>query len=159
MLIDTPPVLAVADTVVIAPQAGTVFLVARTEQSTLGELRESHQAPGGGVQVRAAHLQRAGPEQATLWLRLRYMATIVYGYKRYGYKYQAYQYKNSQKHDPTTPLALTWLTSLVAAYAGADPALAWPTQHGRHRRSAEVPHRSPRRVLAACRWCWRWPMP
>ncbi|PRW82931.1 tyrosine protein kinase, partial [Pseudomonas simiae] len=53
VLIDTSPVLAVADTAVIAPQAGTVFLVARAEQSTLGELQESiKRLAQAGVQVK-----------------------------------------------------------------------------------------------------------
>jgi len=42
VLIDTPPVLAASDTAVLAPQAGAVFLVARAEITTMGELHESN---------------------------------------------------------------------------------------------------------------------
>ncbi|ODV41744.1 tyrosine protein kinase [Cupriavidus sp. UYMMa02A] len=41
VLIDTPPVLAVADTAVLAARCGTVFLVTRFEATTIGEVTES----------------------------------------------------------------------------------------------------------------------
>jgi tyrosine-protein kinase Etk/Wzc len=41
VLIDSPPVLAVADTLIMGPQMGGVFLVARAGVSTTGELQES----------------------------------------------------------------------------------------------------------------------
>jgi tyrosine-protein kinase Etk/Wzc len=53
VLIDTPPVLAVSDTQVLAPLVGAVFLVARAELSTLGELQETSKRLGqAGVAVR-----------------------------------------------------------------------------------------------------------
>jgi tyrosine-protein kinase Etk/Wzc len=53
VLIDTPPVLAVSDTQVLAQHAGTVFLVARAEVTALGELQESTKRLGQtGVQVK-----------------------------------------------------------------------------------------------------------
>ncbi len=41
VLIDTPPVLAVSDTAVLASRCGTVFLVTRFEKTTIGEVAES----------------------------------------------------------------------------------------------------------------------
>ncbi|KAI3595330.1 Tyrosine-protein kinase [Cupriavidus necator H850] len=41
VLIDTPPVLAVADTAILAARCGTVFLVTRFEKTTIGEIAES----------------------------------------------------------------------------------------------------------------------
>lgn len=41
VIIDSPPVLVAADTAAMAGQAGTVLLVARSNKSTLGDLRES----------------------------------------------------------------------------------------------------------------------
>jgi tyrosine-protein kinase Etk/Wzc len=53
VLIDTPPVLTVSDTQIMASHAGTVILVARAEVSELGELQESTKRLGqAGVQVR-----------------------------------------------------------------------------------------------------------
>jgi len=41
VLIDSPPVLAVADTGILAARCGTVFLVTRFEKTTVGEISES----------------------------------------------------------------------------------------------------------------------
>lgn len=41
VLIDTPPVLAVSDTAILAARCGTVFLVTRFEKTTIGEITES----------------------------------------------------------------------------------------------------------------------
>jgi len=41
VLIDTPPVLAVSDTAILAARCGTVFLVTRYEKTTIGEITES----------------------------------------------------------------------------------------------------------------------
>lgn len=41
ILIDTPPVLAVSDTAILAARCGTVFLVTRFEKTTIGEVTES----------------------------------------------------------------------------------------------------------------------
>lgn len=95
VLIDTPPVLAVADTAVIAPQAGTVFLVARAEQSTLGELQESiKRLAQAGVQVKGGIFN--GLDLSKRRYGYGYGYGYKYGYKRYGYKYQAYQYRADQ---------------------------------------------------------------
>ena len=87
MIIDTPPVLAVADTAVLAPQAGTVFLVARSEITSLGEVQESlKRLTQAGVAVKGAIFN--GLDMS----KRRYGQSYGYGYKRYGYRYQAYQY-------------------------------------------------------------------
>lgn len=41
VLIDTPPVLAVSDTLILGAHAAAIFLIARAEQSTIADLRES----------------------------------------------------------------------------------------------------------------------
>lgn len=41
VIIDTAPVLVVADTQVLAPHAGTVFMIARADISTMGEVQET----------------------------------------------------------------------------------------------------------------------
>ena len=51
VLLDTTPLLSVSDTMALAPLAGTVFLLARTQISTLGELEET-----------ARRLHRAGAQ-------------------------------------------------------------------------------------------------
>jgi tyrosine-protein kinase Etk/Wzc len=82
VLIDTPPVLAVSDTQVLAPQCGTVFLVARAEVSTLGELQESAKRLGqSGVTVRGVIFNDLNT------------AKRRYGYGM-GYKYGRYRYTN-----------------------------------------------------------------
>ena len=41
MIVDSAPVLPVADSQALAPRAGTVLMVARAEQTSLGDLIES----------------------------------------------------------------------------------------------------------------------
>ena len=41
ILIDTPPVLAVSDTLILGPLVGAVFMVTRAGQSTIGDIKES----------------------------------------------------------------------------------------------------------------------
>ncbi len=41
VLIDTPPILAVSDTLTVGPHAGTILMVARAGISTAGDIRES----------------------------------------------------------------------------------------------------------------------
>lgn len=80
VLIDTPPVLAVSDTQVIASHAGTVFLVARAEVTALGELQESVKRLGQtGVAVKGVVFNDLDTS------RQRY---------GYGYKYGRYRYTN-----------------------------------------------------------------
>ena len=83
VLIDTPPVLAVSDTQVIASHAGTVFLVARAEVTALGELQESVKRLGQtGVAVKGVVFND--------------LDTSRQRYGGYGYKYSRYRYTNYQ---------------------------------------------------------------
>jgi tyrosine-protein kinase Etk/Wzc len=83
VLIDTPPVLAVSDTQVLAPHAGTVFLVARAEVTALGELQESTKHLGHiGVPVKGVVFNDVDTS------RQRYG-----GYGKYSrYRYTNYKY-------------------------------------------------------------------
>lgn len=84
IVIDTPPVLAVSDTQVLAPYAGTVFLVARAEVTSLGELQESAKRLGqAGVPVKGVVFNDLNTS------RQRYGG---YGYKNSRYRYTNYQY-------------------------------------------------------------------
>ena len=84
VLIDTPPVLAVSDTQVLAPHAGTVFLVARAEVTALGELQESAKRLGqAGVPVKGVVFNDLDTS------RQRFGG---YGYKNSRYRYTNYQY-------------------------------------------------------------------
>jgi tyrosine-protein kinase Etk/Wzc len=84
VLIDTPPVLAVSDTLVLAPQAGTIFMVARAEISTLGELQES-----------SKRLTQLGAAVRGVIFNGQNTAKRRYGYGTgYGYKYSRYRYTN-----------------------------------------------------------------
>ncbi len=80
ILVDTPPVLAVSDAQVIAPNAATVFMVMRADISTLSELREStRRLEQVGVTVKGVIFNDLNLDSR------RY---------RYGYKYSSYQYVN-----------------------------------------------------------------
>ena len=84
VIIDTPPVLAVSDVLVLAPHAGTVFLVARAEVTALGELQES-----------AKRLGQAGTPVRGIIFNDLDMSRRRYGYG-YGYKYGRYRYAQYQ---------------------------------------------------------------
>jgi tyrosine-protein kinase Etk/Wzc len=87
LLIDTPPVLAVADTAVVAPGAGTVFLVARSEVSTLAEVQETaKRLSQSGATVRGVIFNGLNINKR------RYGYGYGYGYKYSRYRYKAYQY-------------------------------------------------------------------
>ncbi|WP_223912214.1 polysaccharide biosynthesis tyrosine autokinase [Rhodoferax lithotrophicus] len=87
VVIDTPPVLAVADTQVIAPLAGTVFMVARAEISTLAELQESaKRLARSGVTVRGVIFNDLNLSKR------RYGYGYGYGYKYSRYRYAQYEY-------------------------------------------------------------------
>jgi tyrosine-protein kinase Etk/Wzc len=93
VLIDTPPVLAVADTAVIAPQAGTVFLVTRAEQTTLGEVQEAIKRLGQvGVQVKGGIFN--GLDLSKRRYGYGYGYGSKYGRYRYTYQYRNYEYGN-----------------------------------------------------------------
>jgi tyrosine-protein kinase Etk/Wzc len=87
VLIDTPPVLAAADTLGFAAQVGTLLLVARAGQTQMGELHEAAKRLGqvgrsvSGVLFNAVDLTR------------RYYGS--YGYKYGGYRYRQYSYQTA----------------------------------------------------------------
>ncbi|MCX7258655.1 MAG: polysaccharide biosynthesis tyrosine autokinase [Polaromonas sp.] len=83
VLIDTPPVLAVSDTQVLAPHASTVFVVARAAVTSLGELQETTKRLGqSGVQIKGVVFND--------------LDTSRQRYGGYGYKYSRYRYTNYQ---------------------------------------------------------------
>ena len=86
MLIDTPPVLTVSDTQIMASHAGTVILVARADVSELGELQESTKRLGqAGVPVRGVVFNDLDTSRP---------------------RYSRYSYTNYQYSSWTTPDAL-----------------------------------------------------
>ena len=82
VIIDTPPVLAASDTAILAPMAGAVFMVARAEVTSLGELQESAKRLSlSGVQTRGVIFNDLNTTKRR------------YGYG-VGYKYGKYRYTN-----------------------------------------------------------------
>jgi len=79
VLIDSPPVLAASDAGILAPLAGAVFLVARADVSTLGELQES-----------AKRLRDAGVQAKGVIFNDLNIGKRRYGYGL-GHKYAAYR--------------------------------------------------------------------
>ncbi len=82
VLVDTPPVLAVSDTQVLATTAGTVFLIARADVSTLGELQESGRRLGqSGVVAKGVIFNGVNIDRKR------------YGYGKYSpYRPESYEY-------------------------------------------------------------------
>ena len=85
VIIDTAPVLAASDTSILAPLAGAVFLVARAEISTLGELQEAvKRLAQSGAQARGVIFNDLNTNKR------RYSYGLGYKYGRY--RYTNYQY-------------------------------------------------------------------
>lgn len=82
VLIDTPPVLAASDTAILAPHAGAVFMVARAEITTVGELQESNK-----------RLLDTGVKTKGVIFNGLNVSKRRYGYG-VGYKYGGYRYTN-----------------------------------------------------------------
>ena len=80
VIIDTAPVLVAADTAILAPLVGAVFLVARAEVTSLGELQES-----------VKRLSQAGSRTNGVIFNGLNIAKRRYGYGM-GYKYGGYRY-------------------------------------------------------------------
>ncbi|MDM0073089.1 polysaccharide biosynthesis tyrosine autokinase [Variovorax sp. J2P1-59] len=79
IIIDTPPVLAASDTAILAPLAGALFLVARSEFTSLGELQES-----------AKRLLNSGVKATgVIFNGLNMKRRYEYGF---GHKYSRYRY-------------------------------------------------------------------
>jgi len=84
VIVDTPPVLAASDTAILAPLAGAVFMVARAEVTSLGELQESaKRLAHSGVQTRGVIFNDLNTTKRR------------YGYG-VGYRYGKYRYTNYQ---------------------------------------------------------------
>lgn len=81
IIIDTPPVLAVSDTQVLAPVAGTVFLIAKANVTALGEITES-----------VKRLQQSGVSIKGVVFNDFKVDKRRYG--GYGYRYSRYRYTN-----------------------------------------------------------------
>ncbi|WP_256354153.1 polysaccharide biosynthesis tyrosine autokinase [Variovorax sp. dw_308] len=85
VIIDTPPVLAASDTAILASLAGAVFLVARAEITTLGELNESNKRLIDiGVKTKGVIFNDLNTSKR------RYGYGV--GYKYSGYRYATYKY-------------------------------------------------------------------
>jgi len=84
VIIDTPPVLVAADTAAVAPYMGAVLLVARADQTQLGELNESAK--------RLAHAGKAVSGVIFNGIDLTRRHYGSHGYRYGGYKYTAYKY-------------------------------------------------------------------
>ncbi|TDF66157.1 polysaccharide biosynthesis tyrosine autokinase [Cupriavidus sp. L7L] len=80
VLIDTPPVLAVSDSAILAARCGTVLLVTRFEKTTIGEITESTKQLGhANVDVKGVIFNGLDPEA------FRYGYGSKYGRYRYAY--------------------------------------------------------------------------
>ncbi|MEY4979157.1 MAG: hypothetical protein RLZZ352_1427 [Pseudomonadota bacterium] len=81
IIIDTPPVLAVSDTQVLAPLAGTVFLISKANVTTMGEVHESvKRLKQAGVSVKGVVFNDFMADKRR--------------YGGYGYRYSRYRYTN-----------------------------------------------------------------
>jgi tyrosine-protein kinase Etk/Wzc len=88
VIIDTPPILAVADALIVSKLAGSSFIVARFSKNPLGEIQATiKRFANNGVKLSGAILN------ATQKRSLAY-----YGYQKYGYgNYQYHYYGVDQK--------------------------------------------------------------
>ncbi|CAN7346642.1 polysaccharide biosynthesis tyrosine autokinase [Variovorax paradoxus] len=84
VVIDTPPVLVAADTAAVAPYVGAVLLVARADQTQLGELNESAK--------RLAHGGKAVSGVIFNGIDLTRRHYGSHGYRYGGYRYTEYKY-------------------------------------------------------------------
>lgn len=83
VLIDTPPVLPVSDTLILAPYVGSLFMVARAGQSTIGEIKESIKRCS----------QTGIPVKGVIFNDIKHRpGGYGYGYKYGKYRYTQYKY-------------------------------------------------------------------
>lgn len=80
VIVDSAPVLVASDTAILAPKVGAVFLVARAEVTSLGELQES-----------VKRLSQSGAQAKGVIFNGLNIAKRRYGYGM-GYKYGGYRY-------------------------------------------------------------------
>ena len=84
VVVDTPPVLVAADTMTVAAHTGTVLLVARADQSTMGELKES-----------VRRLALGGRAATGVLLNAMNVDKRAYSAYKYGrYRYTNYNYES-----------------------------------------------------------------
>jgi len=89
VIIDTPPILVAADTPSIATLAGTLLLVARAEETQIGELHEC-----------AKRITHAGKNVTGILLNALDLTRRHYGsysYRYGGYRYRQYKYSPVQE--------------------------------------------------------------
>ena len=86
VLLDTTPILAVSDAMALAPHAGAVFLLARAEVTTLGELEES-----------AKRLRQSGARINGVIFNDLSATSRRYGGKYGSYRYTQYEYGAQEK--------------------------------------------------------------
>lgn len=86
VLIDTSPLLEVSDTLALAPYVGTTFLLARANESTLGELEES-----------VKRIRQAGGHVKGIIFNDLVANKRRYNSKYGYYRYQNYEYGNKSK--------------------------------------------------------------
>ncbi|ROR98355.1 polysaccharide biosynthesis tyrosine autokinase [Raoultella terrigena] len=80
VVIDTPPVLAVTDPVIIGRYAGTVLLVARFEENTIKEIEVSvRRFEQNGIDIKGCILNGLVKKASSYY---------GYGYNHYGYEYK-----------------------------------------------------------------------
>lgn len=84
VVIDTPPVLVAADTAAVAPHMGAVLLVARADQTQLGELNESAK--------RLSHAGKGVTGVVFNGIDLTRRHYGSHGYRYGGYRYTEYKY-------------------------------------------------------------------
>jgi len=84
VIVDTAPVLPVSDAQALAPRAGTVLMVARAEQSSLGDLIESRR-----------RLAQAGAQVHGVVFNGLDLSRRRYGYSG-SYRYGRYRYRQDQ---------------------------------------------------------------
>jgi tyrosine-protein kinase Etk/Wzc len=83
VLMDTPPVLAVSDTLILGPHVGTIFMVARAAQSTIGDIKETiKRFSNSGIPVKGIILNDIKHRPGG----------YGYGYKYGKYRYTQYKY-------------------------------------------------------------------
>lgn len=91
VIIDSPPVLAVSDTAIIAPLAGTKFMVVRADVSSLGEVQEAVKRIAQSGEIVNGIIFN-GLDITKRRYGYGYGYGYGYKYKRYGYRYQSYNY-------------------------------------------------------------------
>jgi tyrosine-protein kinase Etk/Wzc len=87
IIIDTPPVLAVADAIIVAKLAGSNFIVTRFSKNPIGEVRATiRRLESNGITL-----------NGTILNATRKRSLAYYGYYKYGYGNYQYDYYHDKK--------------------------------------------------------------